>query len=43
MKFRRPVGAVRDMKELEYLVSLHQTKHNDEAAWVDGSIDCKYK
>jgi hypothetical protein len=41
MKFYRPVGAVRDIRELEFLVALHQTEHNDMQAWTDGSIDGK--
>jgi len=35
--FRRPIGAVKDMKELEYIAALHQTK--DDTNFMNGSID----
>lgn len=41
MKFRSSIGSARDLKELEYVVALHQTSHDDEKAWIDGSIDGK--
>jgi len=37
MVFRRPIGAVKDVKELEYIAALHQTK--DDGDFMDGSID----
>jgi len=39
MKFLRPVGVIRDVKELEYVVALHQTDHSSVADFIDGSID----
>ena len=37
-KFERPVGAVADAKELEYIAALHQTQDSKEDEWLDGSI-----
>lgn len=39
MKFLSPKGAVKDAKELEYLVALHQTTHEKIEEFRDGSID----
>ncbi|CAJ1931159.1 unnamed protein product [Cylindrotheca closterium] len=39
MKFLSPKGAVKDAKELEYLVALHQTTHAEIEEFRDGSID----
>ena len=41
MRFRRPCGAVRDLKELEYVVALHQTSDDEIESFADGSIDGK--
>jgi hypothetical protein len=41
MIFQRPIGAALDFKELEYIVALHQSSHEDLAAYQDGSIDRK--
>ena len=43
MKFLSPTGAVKDTKELEYLVALHQTTHDKIEEFEDGSIDGKNK
>ena len=42
MKFLSPKGAVKDSKELEYLVALHQTTHAKIEEFRDGSIDGKF-
>ena len=34
-----PKGAVKDAKELEYLVALHQTTHAEIEEFRNGSID----
>ena len=39
MKFLSPKGAVKDAKELEYLVALLQTTHAEIEEFRDGSID----
>lgn len=43
MWFRSPIGAVRDVKELEYLAALHQTDHSDLGAYLNGSIEGETK
>ncbi len=37
--FERPVGAAADAKELEYITALHQTSHDDDEGFLDGSIE----
>ena len=39
LKFLRPLGAVADVKELEYVAALHQTTSSTDDSFVDGSID----
>jgi hypothetical protein len=39
MKLLRPKGAVKDIKELEFLVALHQTTHDEAESFMDGSVD----
>mmetsp|Transcript_11241 Transcript_11241/g.13739 ORF Transcript_11241/g.13739 Transcript_11241/m.13739 type:complete len:1052 (-) Transcript_11241:209-3364(-) len=41
LKFLRPLGAVADVKELEYVTALHQTASSTDDSFVDGSIDAK--
>lgn len=41
LTFERPCGAAMDVRELEYITALHQTQHNDEQGFRDGSIEGK--
>lgn len=39
LTFERPIGAAADVRELEYIASLHQTSHDVAEEFLDASID----